>query len=412
MNNNNFNSSFGNNGNQSGYKPFSSSNSRQSSDFNKTPAPTLRQSNSSFGNNSQGFGNGSSFRNSSQSFGNGSSFGSNNQSFGNRSNNQNPFASNNMGSSFGGSSYKNSSSFGGMSNNQNPFSSNNRGSSFGNQRYGGFGGQSSQRGYSLMDSPFSSRPESMNRPISVYGKSTGFYFPRENNTVTFNQENSQILTPPEYAEQNNYEDQYVEQENYSSYGDNYQDNQYDESQYEQNYNDYQDEGNYYNQQDQNQYNEYNQEQNDYNDESQVQEQFTENNAGGDLISRMARDLKELEMQSNANVPRGVILATREGDIIGQGYNYVDENNDEYEGEEYAIVGDLAEGGAANCVIYATSAPNKKVHDLILASGVKEVLIIASDSKEKKKLSKDKDYKKSEKALTKKGINVEIIVDGE
>ncbi len=404
MSNNNFNSPFGNNGNQSGYKPFSSSNSRQSNGFNQTPAPMSRQNNNSFGNNNQGFGNNSSFGNQSSFIG--------------QSNNQNPFASNNRGSSFGGSNYNNNSSFGNMNNNQNPFASNNRNSSFGNssfsnQRSSGFGsqynmnssfGQSNQRGYSLMNSPFSTRPDSMNRPISVYGKSTGFYFPRENDTVTFNEQNSQILTPPEHLEQNNYQEQYEEQQqDYSSYDDNtYQDNQYEEQSYDQNYGDYQD-------QYQNQYNE---DQNAYNDEVQDPNQFTADNAGGNLISRMARDLKELEMQSNANIPRGVILATREGDIIGQGYNYVDENNDEYEGEEYAIIGDLAEGGAANCVIYATSAPNKKVHDLILASGVKEVLIIASDSKERKQLSKDKDYKKSEKALTKKGINVEIIVDGE
>ncbi len=111
-------------------------------------------------------------------------------------------------SSFGSRPSTSSSSFGSK-----PFggssSMSRTSSSFGSSRpMGGssFGANRGQNGYGLMNSSFSGRPNSMNRPVSVYGKSTGFYFPRDNkrttttyrtnDSISFNQ-NSQILTAPQ-----------------------------------------------------------------------------------------------------------------------------------------------------------------------------------------------------------------------
>lgn len=261
-------------------------------------------------------------------------------------------------------------------------------SSFGSNR-SPFGGSSGNGGYALMNSPFSNRPSSMNRPISVYGNNTGFYFPsnnsnstfrpRQNESISFNQ-TQQILTPPVDT---TYDQSYTE----PTYDQNY-DQSYDQS-YEQSYDQ--------------QYDQSYDQQQDYYDE-----QSNQGNVGASGFDYYFNILKELETGCNGSEVRAAVLVDQSGQIISQGYNYLDENGQEYEAEQYAIPENYYSGGAAGCTIYATSSPSPKIEALILDSGVSAIYMLAADEHDEKRIEKQKDFKKSKKFFEKNNIAFDVI----
>ena len=348
--NNNFRSS-SNSGNRAGYKAFGSTSSSMSG--SSMGGSSMNRSTSSFG--------------SKPSTGGSSSFGSK------------PFGGSSM--SRTSSSFSSSSSFGGSR----PMG----GSSFGANR--------GQNGYGLMNSSFSGRPNSMNRPVSVYGKSTGFYFPRDNkrmtttyrtnDTISFNQ-NSQILTAPE---QQMTQDYYANQ----GYDATYADPAYDASYADQGYTEpaYDDQG--YAEQ-------------AYDDAGAAYDDGGAAVGGDSPYGALWGSIEAQSGQSNSDIPRGVVLADRNGQVYAESFNYVDESGLEFDGEQYCLP-DYAGGGAAGLVLYANAAPaSDETLDLIIDSGVEELIIIAADEKEAKKAKKEKNYKKADKTLSKAGLVVDVV----
>ncbi len=312
-----------------------------------------------------------------------SSFGSANRGFGSSSFN------NRGGSSFSGNSFNRTSSM-----NNRPtssFGSSNRmgGSSFGTNR--------GQSGYGLMNSSFSSRPSSMNRPVSVYGKSTGFYFPRDNrrttttyrqnDSISFNQ-NSQILTAPQQTSQDYYEQSYVD----PAYADPYANQTYDTTYQETVY----------------------QETPVYEEAAPVETVYEETTSVetpvyGSPYQILDSAIQNQAAQSNSATPRGAVLADRTGAVYGEAFNYVDESGTEFDAEQYFLA-DFAGGAAAGLVVYSNAAPcAEDTLDLIIDSGAEELIIICANDKEVKKVKKDKAFKKAEKTLSKSGLVVDAVV---
>ncbi len=113
-------------------------------------------------------------------------------------------------------------------------------------------------------------------------------------------------------------------------------------------------------------------------------------------------------QSNADVPRGVVLGDEAGSVYGESFNYLDESGTEFDGEQY-ILPDYAGGGAAGLVLYSNEAPvSADTIDMIIDSGVIKLTIIAADASAAKAAKKSKTFKKASKALSKAGIEADVV----
>lgn len=360
---------------------FRSSNSGNRNNSYKAFGSTPMSSN---GGSYKGFGSSNNAPRQNSSFGGTNSFGRTQSSSMNRPN------------PFGSTTPRSNGSFG--SNNRPSFGSNNRPS------FGSRSGSSS--GYGLMNSSFSNRPTSMNRPVSVYGKSTGFYFPkdnrrvtttyRQNDSITFNQ-NSQILTAPE-VQQEYYEDQYAQQTypEQPVYEEQYQEQVYEEPDvYDTDGDGVADAALY-----------------DTDGDGVADTAIYEDGNGLEISDSpyaiLNVTIQEQAAQSNSSVPRGAVLADRSGAIYGQAFNFVDETGNEFDAEQYFLA-DYAAGGAAGLVLYSNAAPNTDATlDLIIDSGIEELIIICDDVKTAKKAKKTKEFKRADKTLSKSGINVDAV----
>lgn len=316
-----------------------------------------------------------------QNFGQGtSSFGGFNNSYQNFSNNnQSPFRPQN---SFG----QNTNQFGTIT--QRPFASN-----YSTPNYVGFSFQSPM-GYSLGAAPYQTRPMGMNRPISVYGNTTGFYFPRtnyvplgsnyqyqprQNNSIMFNN----ATQPPLVSPENNSQNVAIPQEDYS--------NQYDQNQYDQNQ--------YV---DQNVVDNTQQNTTEYADESYANEP----NINYGYIKSV---LDELSQSSNSENQKAAIVADVNGNVIAQGYNFITEDGTEYQAEDYALqsLGEIQ--WDPNTSILFTNGPlTEDTANSCVSYGVKTVQVLSSSSKETKKFKKDKGMKLATSVLEDNGVNVEIL----
>ncbi len=113
-------------------------------------------------------------------------------------------------------------------------------------------------------------------------------------------------------------------------------------------------------------------------------------------------------QSNTDTPRGVVLGDEAGTVYAESFNYLDETGTEYDGEQY-ILPDYAGGAAAGLVLYSNEAPSSEdTVDLIAETGVSKFVIIAADASGAKAAKKSKNYKKASKALSKIGIEAEVV----
>lgn len=299
-------------------------------------------------------------------YSNQNSFGQQRNTFGQQSNQQGF-------SSFGNNSF---STFG----NQNSFRQSN--SQFGTLSQKPFASNYSMSSYSLSSQPYQTRPSSMNRPISVYGNNTGFYFPRtnytslnsnsqyiprENNSIMFNNVTQPPLVSPNTDNyQNNYDNQQV---------DNYVDIQNNQ---------------------------------DYNYENQS---IDYNNNEEPVINYgyIKSVLDELSESSNSENAKSAIVTDNDGNVIAQGYNFIDEDGNEYQAEDYALQALSEIQWDPNRSIMFTNAPlTEETANSCVSYGIRTIQVLASSSKQTKKFKKDKGMKIATSILEENGVNVEIL----
>ena len=258
---------------------------------------------------------------------------------------------------------------------------------FNNSQFGSFSQKPfssnfSTSGYSLGAQPYQTRPASMNRPISVYGNNTGFYFPRTNytslnstaqyqprpnNSIMFNNATQPPLVAPNAVsyqpEVNAQQQEYVQDQN-------------------QNY-----------------------EQNSY-ENQQIEQQYEEPVINYGYIKSV---LDELSQSSNSENSKAAVVTDIEGNIIAQGYNFVDEEGNEYQAEDYVLqaLGEIS--WDPNTSIMFTNAPlTEDTANSCVSYGIKTIQVLASSSKQTKKYKKDKGMKVATSILEDNGISVEIL----
>lgn len=246
--------------------------------------------------------------------------------------------------------------------------------------------------YSLGAQPYQTRPMTTNRPISVYGNNSGFYFPRtnynslsqnnqyqprQNNSIMFNNTTQPPLVAPVTPAapvSNNSQENYNEQ---------YTDNQHTNEQYNDQYVDGQ---------------------NNY--EGQYTDQYEDPSINYAYIKSV---LDELSQSSNSENTKAAVVADASGNIIAQGYNFIDEDGNEYQAEDYALqaLGEIS--WDPNTSIMFLNAPlTEDTANASVSYGIKNIQVLTTNSKDTKKFKKNKGMKIATSILEENGVSIEIL----
>lgn len=114
-------------------------------------------------------------------------------------------------------------------------------------------------------------------------------------------------------------------------------------------------------------------------------------------------------QCNTEKPRGTVLADANGQVFNESFSYLDEASGvEFDAEQYSLP-DYTDGRGAGLVEYTNAPPvNDDSLDLLVSSGVQELVILVANEDEMKNMKKEKNFKKANKVLSKAGLIVDVV----